>query len=67
MVFKHFQNLFDLKYSINDFFHLFLVCSYVVTKWIFESITRVFISTRLLILAKAFSGIGLIIVGEVIY
>jgi hypothetical protein len=40
MVFEHLQDLFDLKDSIIDFPHLFLVCSYVVVGRIFESITK---------------------------
>jgi len=67
MVFERLRDLFDLKDLINNFPHLFLVCSYVVTGRIFESITKALGVTRMLTLAKPYGGIQPIVVGEVIY
>jgi hypothetical protein len=67
MVFEHLQDLFDLKDLINDFSHLFLVCSYVVTGRIFESVIKALGVARMLALAKPYGGIQPIVVGEVLY
>jgi hypothetical protein len=40
MVFKHLRNLFDSKDKINDFSQLFLVCAYVVIRYIPHRIAR---------------------------
>ncbi len=64
MVFKHLQDLFDPMDLTNDFPHLFLVCSYVVARCIFKSITKALGAVRMLILGKPFGGIQPIIVGQ---
>lgn len=67
MEFEHHQNLFDPKDLINDFPHLFLVCSYVVAGCIFKSITKALGVARMLALVKPFGGIQQIVVGKVFY
>lgn len=44
-VFEHLQNLFDLEDSTNGVFELFMVCSYVMVRNIFKSITRMLRAT----------------------
>jgi hypothetical protein len=44
-----------------------MVCSYVITRHVFENITKALGATRLLALAKASNGIQPIEVGEVFY
>jgi hypothetical protein len=63
MVFKHHRNIFDPKESTNIFSQLFLVCTYVATRHILNSIARALGASRLLILAKPSSGIWPIVVG----
>jgi len=67
MVFEHLQNIFDPKDLDNGFSHLFLVCSFVVTWRILESIAKAFGVVKLLTLVKPFGGIRSIAIGEVLY
>jgi hypothetical protein len=67
MVFEHLQDLFDFEDSANAFPQLFQVCSHVVMSHIPMPIVQVFCATKLLVLAKPFGGIQLIVVGEVLY
>ncbi len=45
IVFEHFQNSFDLEDLTNGVFKLFRVCSYVMVRNIFKSITRMLRAT----------------------
>ncbi len=65
-VIKHLLDLFNLKYSTNNFFQLFMVCSYVATWHIFKSIVKAF-GAMTINLAKLCSGIQSIIVSKVSY
>jgi hypothetical protein len=67
MEFEHHEDLFNPKDFINDFPHLFLLCSYVVVGRIFKSITKALGVARMLVLAKPFGGIQQIIVSKVFY
>ncbi len=53
-VFEHFQNSFDLEDLTNGAFELFMVCSYVMVRNIFKSITRMLRATWLLPFDKTF-------------
>lgn len=63
MVFEHHRNIFDLEDLANIFSQIFMVCTYVAIRHILNSITRALSASRLLILAKPFSGIQPIAVG----
>lgn len=54
IVFEHFQNSFDLEDLTNGAFELFMVCSYVMVRNIFKSITRMLRATWLLPFDKTF-------------
>jgi len=57
MVFENLQDIFEPKDSTNNFFQLFLVCTYVAIGCMLGNITRALGASRLLILAKPSSGI----------
>jgi len=57
MVFKHFQDVFDLKDSTNDFIQFHQLSSHVTYGHIPQSITYIFGIIRLLALAKPSCGI----------
>ncbi len=63
MVSEHHRNIFDLEDLANIFSQVFLVCTYVATRLILNSITMAFNASRLLILAKPSNGIQPIAVG----
>jgi hypothetical protein len=67
MVFKHLKDLFDPRNLVNYFSQLFLMCSYVVVRYIPKNITKTFGATRLLALANPFSAIRLIAICNVPY
>jgi len=67
MVFKHFQDLFNLEDLINNISQLFMVCCYVIVRRISKSIAKALGATKLLTLAKPSSGIQPIAIGKVFY
>jgi hypothetical protein len=67
MVFKYFQDVFDLKESTNDFIQFHQLSSHVTYGHIPQSIACIFGVIRLLTLAKPLSGIKSIVVGKAFY
>lgn len=67
MVFKHFQDSFNLKDLGSGFIQLHQLCSHVVVGRIFGSMAQVFRANWFLVLAKPFNDICLIIVGKALY
>jgi hypothetical protein len=67
MVFEHFRNSFDLEDLINNFFNLFILCSYVVAGCFFEIIFQILGIVWLLTLVRPSKGIWPISMGEVLY
>jgi hypothetical protein len=67
MVFKHLKDLFDPKDLVNYFSQLFLMCYYVVVRYIPKNITRTFGVARLLTLASPSSAIQPIAICNVLY
>jgi hypothetical protein len=57
MVFKHFQDVFNLEVSTNDFIQFHQLSSHVTYGHIPQSIACIFGVARLLALAKPSSGI----------
>jgi hypothetical protein len=67
MVFEHFRNSFDLEDLINNFFNLFILCSYIVAGCFFEIIFQILGIVWLLTLVRPSKGIWPISMGEVLY
>jgi fucose permease len=67
MVFKHFRNSFDLGNSTSGFIQLCQLCSHVVVYHIPRFVIQIFGASWLLVLAKVFSGIHPIEMGETFY
>jgi sulfite exporter TauE/SafE len=66
MVFEHFQNSLDFEDSINNFFNLFIMCSYVMVGCIIGTISQILGIVRLLTSTKPSKSIWPIAMGEVI-
>ncbi len=67
MVFKHLQDLFDLKDLANGFIQFFQMYSHVIIGRIPRSIVRAFGPAMFLALVKSSRSIQPIMVGEFLY
>ncbi len=67
MFFKHFCNSFNLENPTNDFIQLHQLCSHVAISHTPKSMVQVSGASWPLVLAKMFSGIHPIVMGEAIY